>query len=467
MANRRDRLKASRKGLERVEDAIRQQGWGRQSAAWYDRAHVSLATLRRFWQRIPISADAFKAICEAAGVDWPQVADRPPAIAETMPAAKAYSEVWVGRAALIEELVQGCQQGCRLLLVTGMTGIGKTALVNQLCQRLETALPTRHRVTFDDRDQTSFSQIAPYLTGGAGDLASLSPEESISAVVNQLTSQPRLLILDGLEATLEGNDETGWSEFKDPQWQRFFHRLLAAEHCQTVVLVATQEFPVQLRSLGSRYPAVWRCVPLKGLEPTEQMLLLQQLGLATDINSTTQNQLQRIGAAYEGHPLTLQIIAGEILNPPFDGNLTAYWGTYGHEIEQLERATQAMPLEGEADRLRLDSYSRRLRQIVRQRLETSFNRLQAQVPLAYRLLCLGAVYRRPVVEAFWLNLLTPLQPNLDQQQLMLDALIDRYLVEELVTHDQLHLRQHNLIRSIALSHLRHLRTHDDNASTRA
>ncbi|HZG40146.1 MAG TPA: hypothetical protein VEZ50_15825 [Nodosilinea sp.] len=81
MGKRRDRLKASREGLGLVENTIRHRGWGQQSAAWYDRAHVSLATLRRFWQRIPISAGSFKAICEAAQVDWQQVADRTPAIA--------------------------------------------------------------------------------------------------------------------------------------------------------------------------------------------------------------------------------------------------------------------------------------------------------------------------------------------------------------------------------------------------
>src|SRR5512146_1391809 len=73
MRERRDRFKASPEGLKLVEQAARQRGWGHQSAVWYDRAHVSLATLRRFWQRIPISAEFFVAICDAVGVDWRQV----------------------------------------------------------------------------------------------------------------------------------------------------------------------------------------------------------------------------------------------------------------------------------------------------------------------------------------------------------------------------------------------------------
>ncbi|MBD2230493.1 ATP-binding protein [Phormidium tenue] len=465
MSKKRDRLKASLKGLELVEDTIRQRGWGRQSAAWYDRAHVSLATLRRFWQRIPISADYFKAICEAAQVDWQQVADRTPPSAKPALSDNYYGEVWVGRAALLDELVERSQTHCRLLLITGMTGVGKTALVNQLRHRLAPSLPNQRCITFDARDQTSFSQIAPSLSDSPVETASLLPEERVSTVVNQLATQPSLLVLDGLEAALQGNEDTGWSEFKDAEWKQFFHRLLAAQACKSVVLVATQEFPVELRSLGSRYQSIWHCASLKGLAPPEQMLLFEQLGLEPKADSLTQDRLRRIGAAYEGHPLTLQIIAGEILNAPFHGNFDAYWSTYGQEIERLEQVAQALPVEGEDDGLRLDSCTRRLRQIVRQRVEASFDRLRQEVPLAYWLLCLGSVYRRPVVEAFWLNLLAPLQPNLDQQQLMVDALLDRYLVEDLIEQGQLHLRQHNLIRSTALSHLRHLRTRDDNPAS--
>ncbi len=458
---RRDRLKASPEGLQVVEQAIRQRGWGRQSAAWYDRAHVSLGTLRRFWQRIPIRAESFVAICEAVGVDWQQVVDRNAVLAEPLPAVTYCGGVWVGRAALIDEVVQRCQQGCRLLFVTGMTGVGKTALVNQVCQRLASGFADQRWVNFDGGDRTEFNQVAPCLVNGALDLAALPPDEGAQTVVRALTSQTSLVVLDGLEATLQGDEETGWSEFKDPHWSQFFKRLLATAACQSVVLVTSQEFPAALRTMGSRYEAIWHCVDLKGLKPEEQDQLFDQLGLARANDPEGQGWLRRIGAAYEGHPLALNVIAGEVLASPFNGNLAAYWSTYGHEIEQLEQIKQAVELEGEDDPLRLDRYTRQLRHIVRQRIEASFLRLQQEVPLAYHLLCLGAVYRRPVVESFWLNLLTPLQPNAEQQQLMLDALLDRYLVEELLEHNQLHLRQHNVIRSIALSHLRQLRPRHD------
>lgn len=467
MSQRRNRFRASPEGLKLVEQAARRQGWGHQSAMWYDRAHVSLGTLRRFWQRISISAESFAAICEAVGVDWRQVADTAEEVAELATDPSSCDPSWVGRELLLEGLVQRCRRGCRLLLVTGMTGVGKTALVNQLCQLLETEFTDRRWMNFDGRDRTEFIQVAPSLVDGGSDWATLSAEEGMAAVLESLVNQPKLVVLDSFEEALQGNEENGWSEFKDADWGRFFQRLLAAEACQSVVLVTSQEFPAALRTMGSRYDTAWHSVDLKGLEPGERGQLFEALGVEGERDPQGCDWLRRIGEAYEGHPLALKVIAGEILSSPFYGDLAAYWQTYGQEIEELERVKQAAHPKGEDDPLRLDRYTRQLRHIVRKRIEMSFQRLQKEVPLAYQLLCMGSVYRRPVVEDFWLNLLVPFQSQEEQAQVMLEALLDRYLVEETLDRGQVHLRQHNVIRSIALSHLRQFRPRHEPPTTSA
>ena len=55
-------------------------------------------------------------------------------------------------------------------------------------------------------------------------------------------------------------------------------------------------------------------------------------------NAQGRPYLERIGAAYEGHPLALRVIAGEIKNRPFTGNVIAYWNRYGNEVEEVEKA---------------------------------------------------------------------------------------------------------------------------------
>ena len=44
----------------------------------------------------------------------------------------AYDEAWVGRDELIESLSDRIRGNCRLLMLVGMTGIGKTALGERL-----------------------------------------------------------------------------------------------------------------------------------------------------------------------------------------------------------------------------------------------------------------------------------------------------------------------------------------------
>jgi len=77
------------------------------------------------------------------------------------------------------------------------------------------------------------------------------------------------------------------------------------------------------------------------------------------------------------------------------------------------------------------------------------------------LLCEASVYRCPVPEDFWLSHLEDWNKDEEQQKRALDILRDRYLVEEIVESNKCLLRQHNLIRSVSLEHLRLLDNDDE------
>jgi hypothetical protein len=192
--------------------------------------------------------------------------------------------------------------------------------------------------------------------------------------------------------------------------------------------------------------------------------LFHKTGLDVGTDSTGKPYLERIGRAYEGHPLALRVIAGEIRNKPFDGKVRAYWNKYGREVEEVEKAVQEAKTKGITasadDKFNLHRYTRNLRWNVRVRLQKTFNRLQKDVRYAYILLCEASVYRCPVPEDFWLSHLEDWDRDGDEQQVALDALRDRYLVEEVVESDRCLLRQHNLIRGVSLEHLKRL---DDDA----
>ncbi|WP_225894434.1 hypothetical protein [Atlanticothrix silvestris] len=70
-------LKASTKGLAIIDKARLRIGWTKTSTArWWQDAHTSRATLRRFWQSDRIQREIFIAICQAVGIsNWEAIAD--------------------------------------------------------------------------------------------------------------------------------------------------------------------------------------------------------------------------------------------------------------------------------------------------------------------------------------------------------------------------------------------------------
>lgn len=371
-----------------------------------------------------------------------------------------YEDQWVGREDLIKYLITKLQGTCRVLILTGITGIGKTALAERLKKELEGSLLKFFGVNFDNPENTDFCSVAVELLHSWGETITpedcIEPQRLLSRVVNYLQNNRYLLIIDSLELILKWNIDQGWSEFTDNLWDKFFHSLLSIKSCESRVILTSQDLPGPLEAIGSRYQELWENKPLKGFTKAEQLEFFKKMGLEVDTELPARNHLIRIGAAYEGHPLALRVIIGEIIND-FKGNILAYWKRYGHEVEEVEQICHKSELESSDDRLRLDRYNRRLQRAVKQRIEKTFERLAKDVPDAYLLLCFCSVYRRPVSENFYLNTLGSLGLDEERQQAALNGLLDRYLIEEDIVNDTWLLRQHNLIRSVALNHLKNWR----------
>jgi hypothetical protein len=355
-----------------------------------------------------------------------------------------------------------------VLILTGIAGIGKTALSERLAIELQEEWlkgnwSTFIQENFDNQEQaTDFGSVAARLLEKCGQV--VTPDDRKDAqrllyrLVKHLQENPYLLVIDSLERILQGDEEEGWSAFQDQGFVQFFQNILSADSFQSRIILTSQDMPSQIPEIGTRYQNFWYCQPLSGLSGKEQLALFDKTGLDVEPESLGKPYLVRIGKAYEGHPLALRVIAGEIGSQPFYGNVVAYWNKYGREVEEVEQAiaaAQAGNTTGE-DKWKLDRLTRTVQKNVRSRLEKTFTRLKDDVKYAYILLCETSVYRCPVPEEFWLSHLEDWDRNEDEQVIALDALRDRYLVEELVDNNQCLLRQHNLIRSVSLEHLKKL-----------
>jgi len=403
-----------------------------------------------------------------------------PAIWDDSPASNsrplnffALDDTWVGRESLIQDLTPRIRSSCRLLILVGITGIGKTALGERLAVELsdwfEEDWSKFHEENFEEEQQSNdFASVAARWLEKWGEL--ITPEDRkdtqrlLYRLVRHLKENRYLVQLDSLENILQGNEEEGWSDFKDEWWVRFFESFLAADSCESRIILTSQDLPGQIEQVGTRYQNFWYCQLLSGLEEPERLALFAKTGLEVSTESTGRAYLERIGGAYEGHPLALRVIAGEIRNQPFNGNLVAYWNRYGNEIEEVEKAIEEAKKGISAskdDQYQLDRYTTKLRRHVRSRLEKTFTRLNKEVHDAYLLLCEASVYRCPVPEDFWLSHLEDWDRDEKQQRIALQALRERYLVEGVVESDRYLLRQHNLIRSVSLEHLKQLDEDDE------
>jgi hypothetical protein len=294
------------------------------------------------------------------------------------------------------------------------------------------------------------------------------PKTILKRLVSQLREERILVLIDSLEALLT-ESEDGWGDFEDQWWTKFFEDFLTLEASQSTLIVTSQDLPTKIQSLASRYPNIYHREILHGLLEDEQAALFAKVGLDVSLESEDRSILMRIGKIYHGHPLMLRVLSGEVVEY-FASNARAFWRNVGEEIELVEQhlaeAEAGARLESANDDWKLHKLTRKIRsEVYQRRLDAAFKRLQQQNADAYLLICVAAVYRRPVQESGWLLQLERFIQRLrnqvyskEQQQRVLQDLLDRYLVEIASTDesDRRLLGMHNLIRSVALEHRKNL-----------
>lgn len=136
----------------------------------------------------------------------------------------AYDDTWVGRDQLIQDLKSRIRESCRLLVLVGMTGIGKTALGERLAVELSDWFggdwSQYYQENFDNEEQTSdFASVAARWLEKWGQLITPDDRKDTQRLLNRLLKhlqENRYLVqIDSLENILQGNEEEGWSDFKD------------------------------------------------------------------------------------------------------------------------------------------------------------------------------------------------------------------------------------------------------------
>jgi tetratricopeptide (TPR) repeat protein len=354
---------------------------------------------------------------------------------------------WVGRKAILDQYLPELQGQTRSLWITGISGIGKTILGECLAKKAWDSDPSFQWIHLEILE----GQSPDFATGAADLLTKMGepeldlqerndPKRLTERLIRKLQANRYWIQWNSLERLLSSEQSTETAAFVDGYWVTFLQRCLTAQNFASRMVLTAQALPSALAEFEDRYPNVWQVITLQGLSANEQanehLELFRKNGVTVDEGSAV--QLIRIGQIYEGHPLVLRVIAGDILSEPFCGDLANYWQRYGHEFEQVARELQS-------EQVNPALYNHALQTQVRRRVELSLKRLPQD---AFDLLCRSSVYRRPVPEKFWLAMIGDHTPQQQQQAYLI--LGDRTLVErEGIHQNQFLIHLHNLIRDVA------------------
>jgi DNA-binding SARP family transcriptional activator len=215
-------------------------------------------------------------------------------------------------------------QACRLGMVLGIGGIGKTALVAQTVQAVadQFAVVIWSSLLNAPPLDEILRQWLRVLTQPTGITLPKGEEAQLRLLLESLRSQRCLLVLDNAESILiskaeasAGSDAGAWR----PGYEGYAHllQILAEEYHHSCLLITSRELPHTLRHWREQRPVV-QVLTLAGLEAQAGQALLQGHGLDPDDQS-----VQKLVDQYSGNPLALQIVSHTIADL-YAGDIRAF-----------------------------------------------------------------------------------------------------------------------------------------------
>lgn len=313
-------LKPSSEGLTIIDRARKRRGWTKTcTACWWQEAHTSRATLRRFWRGERIQQDAFIAICKAVGVaDWQAIADMTDVSNATLPDVPPPPltpradlpdapdvEAFYGRDPELQQLEQWIvADQCKLVTLAGMGGIGKTSLALALIDRIQYGF--EHLVWRSLQTAPTLSHLLSSLLDAVNQPFTADVTQDTNQLIYYLRQHRCLIILDSLETVFYNSRES-------EAYNLFILRLKTERH-QSCLLITSRE----LLQVMEDWSESAQYILLQGLQPIDALYLLLHRGF-----TGKEKGLSSLIQLYRGNPLALKMIT-TLIQSVFGGDVSAF-----------------------------------------------------------------------------------------------------------------------------------------------
>ena len=208
--------------------------------------------------------------------------------------------------------------GCRVVAVVGIGGVGKTAVAAKLVESVThhfARVLWRSVLNAPPLDEVLWNWLEALVNAQVTGLPRRF-EERLSLLLDCLRRQRCLLVLDNVESLFQAGEPAASYRTGYEDYGYLIQRIGQSRH-QSCLLLTSRERPMELARM-ERETALVRSLRINGLDLDAGQALLHERGLI-DRSEQSTDLVRR----YSGNPLALQLV-GETIQELFAGNIAAF-----------------------------------------------------------------------------------------------------------------------------------------------